>query len=63
MRLKDLIMLIKSSCSHYRLDYPDLDDKNWQAWINIYKGSYGNMQFEKKPFDCLPNGEKLRALN
>jgi succinate dehydrogenase/fumarate reductase flavoprotein subunit len=59
MKLKASLMRKESRCSHYRLDYPDLDDKNWRAWINIYKGSDGNMQFEKQPFDRWPNGEKL----
>ena len=50
----------ESRCSHYRLDYPDLDEENWRAWINIYKGSEGIMQFEKQQFDCWPNGEKFK---
>ena len=59
MKLKASIMRKESRCSHYRLDYPDLDDKNWQAWINIYKDADGNMQFEKQAFDSWPNGKKL----
>lgn len=50
MKLKASIMRKESRCSHYRLDYPDIDYKNWQAWINIYKGSDGEMKFEKQPF-------------
>ncbi len=50
MKLKASIMRKESRCSHYRLDYPELDDKNWQAWINIFKGQDGTMQFEKQPF-------------
>ncbi len=61
MKLKASIMRKESRCSHYRLDYPELDDENWQAWINIYKDSDGNMQFEKQAFDNWPNGEKLRT--
>ena len=61
MKLKASIMRKESRCSHYRLDYPDLDNKNWQAWINIYKDADGNMQFEKQAFDNWPNGEKLRT--
>ena len=61
MKLKASLMRKESRCSHYRLDYPDMDDKNWQAWINIYKGADGNMQFEKQPFDRCPNGEKLKT--
>lgn len=54
MKLKASIMRKESRCSHYRLDYPDLDDENWQAWINIFKGSDGSMQFEKQPFGSWP---------
>lgn len=54
MKLKASIMRKESRCSHYRLDYPELDDKNWRAWINIYKGDDGSMQLEKQPFDSWP---------
>ena len=50
MKLKASIMRTESRCSHYRLDYPEVDDVNWRAWINIYKGADGTMQFEKQPF-------------
>ena len=60
MKLKSSIMRKESRCSHYRLDYPDLDEENWQAWINIYKGADGNMQFEKQPFGRWPDGEKIK---
>jgi len=51
MKLKASLMRTESRCSHYRLDYPLMDDKNWRAWINIFKGKDGTMQFEKQPFD------------
>jgi succinate dehydrogenase/fumarate reductase flavoprotein subunit len=54
MKLKASLMRTESRCSHYRLDYPDMDDENWRAWINIYKGQDGNMQFEKQPFGSWP---------
>ena len=54
MKLKASIMRTESRCSHYRLDYPDLDEKNWRAWINIYKGADGRMQLEKQAFDAWP---------
>jgi len=54
MKLKASIMRKESRCSHYRLDYPEIDDKNWQAWINIYKDAEGNMQLEKQPFGSWP---------
>ena len=37
MKLRASLMRKESRCSHYRLDYPELDDKNWRAWINIFK--------------------------
>ncbi len=54
MKLKASMMRTESRCSHYRLDYPDIDYKNWQAWINIYKDDNGDMQFEKQPFGKWP---------
>ncbi len=55
MKLKASLMRKESRCSHYRLDYPEMDDENWQAWINIFKGEDGTMQFEKQPFGQWPN--------
>lgn len=54
MKLKASIMRKESRCSHYRLDHPDLDDKNWRAWINISKDSDGCMKLEKQPFGSWP---------
>ena len=54
MKLKASIMRTESRCSHYRLDYPEVDNENWQSWINIYKGEDGTMQFEKQPFNTWP---------
>ncbi len=51
MKLKASLMRKESRCSHYRLDYPNLDDKNWRAWINIYQDENKNMVLEKQPFD------------
>lgn len=50
MKLRASLMRKESRCSHYRLDYPDVDRKNWDAWINIYKGSDGSMKLEKQAF-------------
>lgn len=55
MKLKASIMRTESRCSHYRLDYPNLDNKNWQAWINIMKGPDGAMQFERQSFGTWPS--------
>lgn len=54
MKLKTSMMRKESRCSHYRLDYPDLDRKNWDCWINIFKGKNGQMEFEKQKFDSWP---------
>ncbi len=54
MKLKASIMRTESRCSHYRLDYPEMDDENWQVWLNIFKGEDGVMQFEKQPFNSWP---------
>lgn len=54
MKLKASIMRKESRCSHYRLDYPEFDDENWRAWINIFKGDDNTMQFEKQPFGSWP---------
>ncbi len=59
MKLKASLMRKESRCSHYRLDYPDVDNTNWEAWINIYKDADGTMQFEKQAFDTWPDGKKL----
>jgi succinate dehydrogenase/fumarate reductase flavoprotein subunit len=54
MKLKASLMRTESRCSHYRLDYPELDDKNWRVWINIFKGPDGSMKLEKQPFGSWP---------
>ncbi|MDX2415407.1 MAG: FAD-binding protein, partial [Bacteroidales bacterium] len=55
MKLRASLMRKESRCSHYRLDYPDIDKENWQAWINIYKGGDGNMKLKKQAFDLWPS--------
>lgn len=59
MKLKTSLLRKESRCSHYRLDYPDVDDNNWQAWINIFKDAKGNMQFVKQPFDNWPEQKAI----
>jgi succinate dehydrogenase/fumarate reductase flavoprotein subunit len=54
MKLKASIMRKESRCSHFRLDYPEMDTQNWNAWINIYKGRDGSMKLEKQPFVSWP---------
>lgn len=54
MKLRASLMRTESRCSHYRLDYPEIDDENWRAWINIYSGEDGSMELAKQPFDSWP---------
>lgn len=54
MKLKASLMRKESRCSHFRLDYPEMDNQNWQAWINIFKGDDGTMKMEKQPFGSWP---------
>jgi len=54
MKLKASMMRKESRCSHYRLDYPEIDNKNWQAWINIDQDETGQMRLEKQAFDKWP---------
>jgi succinate dehydrogenase/fumarate reductase flavoprotein subunit len=63
MKLKASILRTESRCSHYRLDYPEMDQENWQAWINIFKGEDGSMKFEKQAFDSWPaSGTPLESI-
>jgi len=55
MKLRASIMRKESRCSHFRLDYPEPDYENWNAWINIYKGSDGKMNLEKQQFGSWPS--------
>lgn len=59
MKLRASLFRIESRLSHYRLDYPEMDDKNWRAWINIYKGADGRMKLEKQPFGYWPDGKRI----
>ncbi|MEP2533353.1 FAD-binding protein [Shimia sp.] len=55
MKLRASLMRTESRGSHYRLDYPETDDVNWRAWINIHKADDGAMTLAKQPFDAWPN--------
>jgi succinate dehydrogenase/fumarate reductase flavoprotein subunit len=54
MKLKASLERTESRCSHFRLDYPKTDTKNWQAWLNLWQDEKGNMHFEKQPFNTWP---------
>jgi succinate dehydrogenase/fumarate reductase flavoprotein subunit len=34
---------------HYRLDYPELDDRQWFVHVNVAKGDDGQMRVFKRP--------------
>jgi len=53
-KLKASLIRKESRRSHFRLDYPDMDTKNWNAWINIYKGRDGKVKLEKQSFGSWP---------
>ncbi|MFD0836205.1 FAD-dependent oxidoreductase [Mariniflexile aquimaris] len=57
MKLRASLMRTESRCSHYRLDYPEMDNENWQAWINIFKAEDGTMQLEKQAFNTWATAE------
>jgi succinate dehydrogenase/fumarate reductase flavoprotein subunit len=54
MKLRASMMRKESRCSHYRLDYPDMDPQKWDCWINISKGRDGEMKLEKQAFNSWP---------
>lgn len=60
MKLRASLMRTESRCSHYRLDYPEMDNENWQVWINIYKGEDGKMKLEKQPFNTWATVSKSK---
>jgi len=55
MKLRASLFRTESRCSHYRLDYPELDDENWRVWINLHRGADGTMQLTKQPFGTWPD--------
>lgn len=62
MKLKASIIRTESRCSHYRVDCPDIDYENWQAWLNIIQAEDGSMQFEKQRFDQWPEPGELITI-
>ena len=36
---------------HYRLDYPQLDDRRWFVHVNLKKGRDGTMQVLERPVE------------
>src|SRR5258708_16667204 len=36
---------------HYRVDYPEPDDKNWFCHSQLYKDASGNAAFKKRAID------------
>ncbi|PQV47802.1 succinate dehydrogenase/fumarate reductase flavoprotein subunit [Jejuia pallidilutea] len=62
MKLRASLMRTESRCSHFRLDYPEVDNENWQAWINIFKGEDGSMTLEKQPFNTWASTTKSSEI-
>ena len=54
MKLRASLYRKESRCSHYRLDFPEADTKNWNCWINLYQSEDGLMKLEKQPFESWP---------
>jgi len=54
MKLRASLFRTESRGSHFRLDYPEVDDENWRCWVNIHKGEDGKMLLEKQPFGTWP---------
>lgn len=48
MKLRVSMFRKESRWTHYRLDYPLRDDKNWLCWIKIREAN-GDMEFTKVP--------------
>ena len=48
MKLKASLFRTESRGRHYREDYPNRDDENWLAWVNL-KNIGGEMVLKKKP--------------
>ncbi|RMG98865.1 MAG: FAD-binding protein [Candidatus Dadabacteria bacterium] len=57
MKLRASLFRTESRCSHYRLDYPEMDTANWNAWVNLYRGPDGSMRVEKQPFGTWAAGQ------
>lgn len=54
MKLRASLFRTESRCSHYRLDYPEVDDENWRVWVNIHRADDGTMQLTRQPFGTWP---------
>lgn len=59
MKLRASLFRTESRCSHFRLDFPDVDDENWRAWVNVVRDENGAMKLMKQPFDEWPDGKPL----
>lgn len=56
MKLRASLFRKESRCSHFRLDYPEIDRENWDCWVIIVKGEKGQMQLRKQQFSAWPAG-------
>ena len=60
MKLRASLMRTESRCSHYRLDYPEVDDENWRAWINIHQAPTGRCSLKSSP--SMPGPYRLTEV-
>jgi succinate dehydrogenase/fumarate reductase flavoprotein subunit len=54
MKLRASILRRESRCTHYRVDYPRSNDRDWDCWINIFQTDDGAMGLEIQPFNEGP---------
>lgn len=54
MKLRASILRRESRCTHYRVDYPRSNDRDWDCWINIFQTNDGTMGLEIQSFDEEP---------
>jgi succinate dehydrogenase/fumarate reductase flavoprotein subunit len=51
MKLKASLFRTESRGNHYREDFPEIDNKNWLAWVVIEKDKNNNMKLSKVPIN------------
>ena len=51
MFLRASLARTESRSSHFRADYPELDNQHWLSWINLRKEGEGEMRVET---ECVP---------
>ncbi|MFL5092434.1 MAG: hypothetical protein ACJ8D7_18890, partial [Xanthobacteraceae bacterium] len=44
----------ESRGAHFRLDYPEIDDKNWRVVTRLQLGAAGALEFHTEPVKQAP---------